>query len=372
MRNRHFTGVAPRVTRVTAASIALVFFLASCSWSPNQNFSGSQVTLGVSASDITPQLSNGGSGDSLFGSVAQAASLSSSAPDGSLSAMQVEDGLGLDVEFDRESALLLYYVERDVLAANGLEQIDSEALLNNYFERRYNSTLSEDLTFEFDEAAFEEFITSFFAGYGIDFAELESDPEAEPDLSEEELEELLLAFFTALIEFLFTPFISFFEFIESVFTTGVVLENRLGSGAGAYQLFVRGGSIADSNTTVSFALRDLKPGVEYVVIIGYYESFYEQFDGEVNVTPTDLEAFGFGSFALEEGIDSRLTIRVDQPLGTTETNLETFLGVTPGFLNVATNLSLQPPQFLVTFGQDLETGLNDIDDPLATEPEPLP
>ncbi len=331
-------------TRVIAAAVAVLFFLASCQWAPNQ--SGSEVTIQISHDAVVMPSSTSDDGTHSPGILEQMTTISglssvqsqaSALNVGSLQAAEEDppdESLFFEQRFDRESGVFIYYVEEEYLASQGALDFDLQSLLEAEFERRYGRDMFTFEEPEFDEEAYIEFIINFFyreLGILLDPSDFDEERELEEgedyddpfaDLSEEEALEFFFKFFIALFEFLFQPIIALFSFIEDIYARGITLQERLPGGAGGFAARIRGGSIFDSTSSTSFTFRNLQPGATYLVIAGYIES---EFETEENGLPNSYEMFGFGRLTMEEGVvrSLRVPLTLDRSEAWNQLNTET-------------------------------------------------
>ena len=332
-------------TRVIAAGVAVLFFLASCQWAPNQ--SGSDVTIQISHDAVVMPSSTSGDGTHSPGILEQMSTISglssvqSQASALNVGSLELAEGDELDEfslffgrRFDRESGVFIYYVEEEYLASQGALDFDLQSLLEAEFERRYGRDMFTFEEPEFDEEAYIEFIIDFFyreLGILLDPSDFDEERELEEgedyddpfaDLSEEEALEFFFKFFIALFEFLFQPIIALFSFIEDIYARGITLQEQLPGGVGGFAARIRGGSIFDSTSSTSFTFRNLQPGATYLVIAGYIES---EFETEENGFPNSYEMFGFGRLTMEEGVvrSLRVPLTLDRFEAENQLNTET-------------------------------------------------
>jgi len=310
-----------RVGRNVVVGITVVLLiLAGCQWAPNQ--SGSEMTIQISHGSIGTESQETGTDTT---SITQALDLRSgissmeALAESEISAMEVDTGAFddfgfdlFDVDFDRESGLMLYYIEEEFLLSQVDISINAQELLDEFFEQNYGSDLFNAFEEDFENPEYLEQIEtqliSLFEEYEqsiSDFTTQFGAPDNETGGYEDEnvqeaFIELQFSFFAAIFEVLFQPLVALFDFINDLYTSGITLEERFPNGAGGFAANIRGGSsYQGAGSSTSFTFRDLRGGATYVVIAAYFETEFE--DVEEGTPERNYEMFGIGRVTLEEG-----------------------------------------------------------------------
>ncbi len=306
---------------VFVSVLALLFLFAGCQWAPNQ--SGSEMTIQIDHGATATQSSTADPGTETT-SMTQALDLPTvissmeAVAESEIGALQEEletfddsDFEFFDLDFDRESGLMLYYIEEEYLISQGEVSINAQGLLDEFFEENYEQDLFNAFEQDFEDPEYfeqietqlislveeyEKNVTEFVNQYG--------EPDAETGTYEDEevqeaYNELNYSFFLAFFELLFEPLVAVFDFINDLYLSGITLQERFPVAAGGFAANIRGGtSYQGAGSSTSFTFRDLQPGATYVVIAAYFET---EFSDDVETPDTNYEMLGIGRVTLEEG-----------------------------------------------------------------------